>query len=400
MINFSEFNFKGKKALVRVDFNVPLNDKMEITDDNRMRASVPTIKKILNDGGSVILMSHLGRPKDGPTGKYSLKYLVKHLSELLGGVTVLFADDCIGEQARLTASMLRPGEVLLLENLRFYKEEEKGDEGFAKKLAELGDVYVNDAFGTAHRAHASTAVIAKFFPGDKKMFGLLMESEVKSAEKVLHQAGKPFVAIIGGAKVSDKMLILENLLDKATDIIIGGGMAYTFMKAEGGNIGKSLCEDDRIPTALEILKKAEEKSVSIHLPSDSIIADKFDAKALTSTAPSHDIPDGWMGLDIGENACEQFSNVIKRSKTILWNGPMGVFEMESFRHGTKAIALAVAAATKNGAFSLVGGGDSVAAVNMFGLADQVSYVSTGGGALLEYFEGKELPGIAAITRGV
>ncbi len=293
--------------------------------------------------------------------------------------------------------MLKPGEVLLLENLRFYKEEEKGDEGFAKKLAQLGDVYVNDAFGTAHRAHASTAVIAKFFPGDKKMFGLLMESEVKSAEKVLHQAGKPFVAIIGGAKVSDKMLILENLLEKATDIIIGGGMAYTFMKAEGGNIGKSLCEDDRIPTALDILKKAESKGVCIHLPADSIIADKFDAQAQTSTSPSNNIPEGWMGLDIGPNAGEQFCNVIKRSKTILWNGPMGVFEMESFRHGTKAIALAVAEATRLGAFSLVGGGDSVAAVNMFGLAERVSYVSTGGGAMLEYFEGKELPGIAAIN---
>ena len=396
---FSQFNFKGKRALIRVDFNVPLNDKMEITDDNRMRAAVPTIQKILKDGGSVILMSHLGRPKDGPTDKYSLKHLVKHLSDLLGGVTVLFASDCIGEQAVLTASMLRPGEVLLLENLRFYKEEEKGDEAFAKKLAGLGDIYINDAFGTAHRAHASTAVIAKFFPGDKKMFGLLMESEVKSAEKVLHETKKPFVAIIGGAKVSDKMLILENLLEKATDIIIGGGMAYTFMKAEGGKIGKSLCEEDRVSTALEILSKAEEKGVCIHLPADSIIADKFDAAAQTSASPSNNIPEGWMGLDIGPNACEQFSNVIKRSKTILWNGPMGVFEMDSFRHGTRAIALAVVEATKNGAFSLVGGGDSVAAVNMFGLADEVSYVSTGGGAMLEYFEGKELPGIAAINQG-
>jgi phosphoglycerate kinase len=399
MPSFSQFNFNGKKALIRVDFNVPLNDKLEITDDNRIRASIPTIQKILKDGGSVILMSHLGRPKDGPTDKYSLKHLVKHLSDLLGGVKVWFADDCIGITAKDMAEKLQPGEVLLLENLRFYKEEEKGDEGFAKKLAALGDVYVNDAFGTAHRAHASTAVIAKFFPGDKKMFGLLMESEVRSAEKVLHQAGKPFVAIIGGAKVSDKMLILENLLERATDIIIGGGMAYTFMKADGGNIGNSLCENDRISTALDILKKAEARGVCIHLPADSIIADKFDAQAQTSTSPSNNIPDGWMGLDIGPNASEQFSNVIKRSKTILWNGPMGVFEMESFRHGTKAIALAVAAATKNGAFSLVGGGDSVAAVNMFGLASEVSYVSTGGGAMLEYFEGKELPGIAAINQG-
>jgi phosphoglycerate kinase len=399
MPDFSKFDFKGKKALIRVDYNVPLNDKLEITDDTRMRASIPTIQKILKDGGSVILMSHLGRPKDGPSDKFSLKHLVSHLSELLGGIPVLFANDCIGEQARMKGGMLKPGEVLLLENLRFYKEEEKGDEDFAKKLAMLGDVYINDAFGTAHRAHASTAVIAKFFPSDKKMFGLLMESEVKSAEKVLHQAGKPFVAIIGGAKVSDKMLILENLLEKATDIIIGGGMAYTFMKADGGNIGKSLCEEDRISTALEILSKADEKGVNIHLPSDSIIADKFDAQAQTSTSPSNNIPDGWMGLDIGPNASEQFCNVIKRSKTILWNGPMGVFEMESFRHGTKAIALAVAEATKTGAFSLVGGGDSVAAVNMFGLADEVSYVSTGGGAMLEYFEGKELPGIAAINKG-
>jgi phosphoglycerate kinase len=397
MSTFSDFNFKGKKALIRVDFNVPLNDKLEITDDNRMRAAIPTIQKILKDGGSVILMSHLGRPKDGPTDKYSLKHLVKHLSDLLGGVTVLFASDCIGEPAVLTAGMLRPGEVLLLENLRFYKEEEKGDEGFARKLAALGDVYVNDAFGTAHRAHASTAVIAQFFPRDKKMFGLLMESEVKSAEKVLHESKKPFVAIIGGAKVSDKMLILETLLDKASDIIIGGGMAYTFMKAEGGKIGKSLCEDDRISTALDFLKKADEKGVCIHLPSDSIIADKFDPKAQTSASPSNNIPDGWMGLDIGPNAGAQFANVIKRSKTILWNGPMGVFEMDSFRQGTKTVALSVVDATINGAFSLVGGGDSVAAVNMFGLADQVSYVSTGGGAMLEYFEGKVLPGIAAIS---
>ncbi|HTS43735.1 MAG TPA: phosphoglycerate kinase, partial [Puia sp.] len=342
-------------------------------------------------------MSHLGRPKDGPTEKYSLKHLVKHLSELLGGIPVLFANDCIGEQAYNLASGLKPGQVLLLENLRFYKEEEKGDEAFAQKLASLGDVYVNDAFGTAHRAHASTAVIAKYFPPGKKMFGLLMESEVKSAEKVLHDTKKPFAAIIGGAKVSDKILIIENLLEKATDIIIGGGMAYTFMKAEGGNIGKSLCEEDRVQTALELLEKANAKGVCIHLPSDSVIADKFDAAANTSTSPSNNIPEGWLGLDIGPNACDQFSNVIKKSKTILWNGPMGVFEMQKFQHGTKAIATAVAAATQNGAFSLVGGGDSVAAVNQFGFAEKVSYVSTGGGAMLEYFEGKTLPGIAAIS---
>lgn len=396
MSTFSQHNFKGEKALIRVDFNVPLDDKFNITDDTRITAAIPTIKKILNDGGSVILMSHLGRPKDGPTDKYSLKHLIKHIGELLSGTTVLFANDCIGEQAYVTAGMLKPGEVLLLENLRFYKEEEKGDKAFAEKLSKLGDIYVNDAFGTAHRAHASTAVIAQFFAADKRMFGLLMESEVASAEKVLHEAQKPFTAIIGGAKVSDKILIIENLLERATDIIIGGGMAYTFMKAKGGSIGKSLCEDDRLEMALDLLAKAEAKGVCIHLPSDSVIADKFDANAETSVAPSNAIPDGWMGLDIAENACGQFSNVIKQSKTILWNGPMGVFEMEKFQHGTKTIAEAVVAATQAGAFSLVGGGDSVAAVNQFGFADKVSYVSTGGGAMLEYFEGKTLPGIAAI----
>jgi phosphoglycerate kinase len=396
MSKFSNYNFKGQKALIRVDFNVPLNEKYEITDDTRMRAVIPTVKKILNDGGRVILMSHLGRPKDGPDEKYSLKHLVKHLSKLLDGTTVLFANDCIGEQANLTLSMMRPGEVLLLENLRFYKEEEKGNEAFAEKLSKLGDVWVNDAFGTAHRAHASTAVIAKFFAADKRLFGYVMEGEVSAAEKVLHKSEKPFTAIIGGAKVSDKILIIENLLERATDIIIGGGMAYTFMKAEGGKIGKSLCEEDRLQTALDILKKAEEKGVNIHLPADSIIADQFAADAKTSAAPSNNIMDGWMGLDIGPNACEQFSNVIHHSKTILWNGPMGVFEMHNFQHGTKCIAIAVAEATQKGAFSLVGGGDSVAAVNQFGFTDKVSYVSTGGGALLEYFEGKTLPGIAAV----
>jgi phosphoglycerate kinase len=397
MSKFSNHNFAGQKALIRVDFNVPLDKAtLAITDDTRMRAAVPTIKKILADGGSVILMSHLGRPKDGPEDKYSLKHIVNHLAELVG-TNVQFADDCIGAQATEKAAALKAGEVLLLENLRFYKQEEKGDEAFAEKLSKLGDVYVNDAFGTAHRAHASTAVIAKFFPADKKMFGLLMEGEVSSAEKVLHQSEKPFVAIIGGAKVSDKILIIENLLEKATDIIIGGGMAYTFFKAQGGNIGNSLCEEDRLETALDILKKAEAKGVCIHLPSDSVIADKFAADANTSSAPSNNIPAGWMGLDIAENACEQFCNVIKKSKTILWNGPMGVFEMEKFQHGTKAVATAVAEATQSGAFSLVGGGDSVAAVNQFGFTDKVSYVSTGGGAMLEYFEGKILPGIAAIS---
>ncbi|MEN9685732.1 MAG: hypothetical protein RLZZ28_1518 [Bacteroidota bacterium] len=396
MSRFSSHNFKGQKALIRVDFNVPLDAEFNITDDTRMTATIPTINKILTDGGAVILMSHLGRPKDGPTDKYSLKHLVKHLIGLLNGATVKFADDCIGQSATDKAASLQPGEVLLLENLRFYKEEEKGDTAFAEKLSKLGDLYVNDAFGTAHRAHASTAVIAKFFPGDKKMFGLVMEGEVASAEKVMHESEKPFTAIIGGAKVSDKILIIENLLERATDIIIGGGMAYTFMKAEGGLIGNSLCEDDRMDIALELLKKAEAKGVNIHLPADSVIADKFSADANTSSAPSNHIPDGWMGLDIGANACEQFSNCIKKSKTILWNGPMGVFEMEKFQHGTKAIATALATATQNGAFSLVGGGDSVAAINKFGYTDKVSYVSTGGGALLEYFEGKVLPGIAAI----
>ena len=398
MGTFSTHNFAGQKALIRVDFNVPLDKQTkEISDDTRMKSAIPTIKKILADGGSVILMSHFGRPKEGPEEKYSLKQLVKHLSELLGGNTpVFFANDCIGEQAFLTAGMMRAGEVLLLENLRFYKEEEKGDEAFAEKLSKLGDVYVNDAFGTAHRAHASTAVIAKYFIAEKKMFGLLMESEVAAAEKVLLKAEKPFTAIIGGAKVSDKILILENLLDRATDIIIGGGMAYTFMKAMGGTIGNSLCEEERLETAKAILEKAEKKGVCIHLPSDSIIADKFAADANTSVSPSNLIPDGWMGLDIGANACEQFKNVILHSKTILWNGPMGVFEMEKFQHGTKTIAQAVADATTKGAYSLVGGGDSVSAVNDFGFADKVSYISTGGGAMLEFFEGKELPGIAAI----
>ncbi len=396
MSKFSAYDFSNQKALIRVDFNVPLNDKFEITDDTRMRAAVPTIKKILNDGGSVILMSHLGRPKDGPTDKYSLKHLIPHLSELLGGTRVFFADDCIGEQAWLTTGMLRAGEVLLLENLRFYKEEEKGDKAFAGKLARLGDVWVNDAFGTAHRAHASTAVIAEFFPAEKRFFGYLMEGEVASAEKVLHAAEKPFTAIIGGAKVSDKILIIENLLERATDIIIGGGMAYTFMKARGGKIGNSLCEEDRLQTALEILQKAKERNVSIHLPEDSVIADKFDANANTQICPSDAIPDGWMGLDIGPKAEGIFAEVIRKSKTILWNGPMGVFEMEKFQKGTKAIAVAIAEATQNGSFSLVGGGDSVSAVNQFGFTDKVSYVSTGGGAMLEYFEGKVLPGIAAV----
>jgi len=396
MSQFSSHSFAGQKALIRVDFNVPLDDVYNITDDTRMRATIPTIQKIIKDGGSVILMSHLGRPKDGPTPKYSLIHIVGHLSKLLS-VEVQFANDCIGEEAVNKAAALQPGQVLLLENLRFYKEEEKGDEAFAQKLSTLGTVYVNDAFGTAHRAHASTAVIAQFFAPGSKMFGLVMNAEVASAEKVLHGSEKPFTAIIGGAKVSDKILIIENLLDRATDIIIGGGMAYTFFKAQGGTIGTSICEDDRMPLALEILAKAKAKGVNIHLPIDNIITTEFSNTTERKNCESMSIPDGWMGLDIGEATRAKFAAVIESSKTILWNGPMGVFEMENYQAGTKAIAEAVAAATAKGAFSLVGGGDSVAAVNIFGFTDKVSYVSTGGGAMLEYFEGKVLPGIAAIT---
>ncbi len=402
MSTFSNHNFANQKALIRVDFNVPIKNGT-ITDDTRIRAALPTIKKVLADGGSVVLMSHWGRPLKDIEKKphltladFSLKPVIAHLSGLLG-TEVQFSDDCISEDAAQKAAALKPGQVLLLENLRYYKQEEKGDKEFAEKLSKLGDVYVNDAFGTAHRAHASTAIIAQFFPGDKKMFGLLMEGEVKAAENVLHNNQKPFTAIIGGAKVSDKILIIENLLDRATDIIIGGGMAYTFFKAEGGIIGNSLCEEDRLDMALELLEKAKAKGVCIHLPADSIIADKFAADANTSSALSSEVPTGWMGLDIGSMAIDHFKKIIGESKTILWNGPMGVFEMDKFQHGTKAIAEAVVAATKNGAYSLVGGGDSVAAVNKFGFADKVSYVSTGGGAMLEYFEGKELPGIAAIN---
>ena len=397
MSQFQEHNFSGEKALIRVDFNVPLNDNFEITDDNRIKAAIPTIQKILNDGGSVILMSHLGRPKGGPEEKFSLKHLIKHISELLGGTTVAFAADCIGEDASSAASNLKAGEILLLENLRFYKEEEKGDEAFAEKISKLGDVYVNDAFGTAHRAHASTAVIAKFFPGDKKMFGLVMEAEIVSADKVLNSKEKPFTAILGGAKVSDKIMLIENLLDRANNIIIGGGMAYTFLKAQGNEIGSSLCEEDKLDLANELFAKAKSKNVNIILPTDSVVADKFAANANTQTVSNNKIPQGWMGLDIAQQSIDDFSKIILESKIILWNGPMGVFEMEKFQNGTKAIAMVVAEATAKGAFSLVGGGDSVAAINQFDLAEKVSYVSTGGGAMLEYFEGKELPGIAAIN---
>ena len=396
------FNFSGKRALIRVDFNVPLDKQFNITDDSRIKGALPTIQKILKDGGSVVLMSHLGRPlkklKDDGTvdyNKYSLKHVVQRTSDLLG-VPVKFADDCIGAKAFEMSAVLKPGEVLLLENLRFYKEEEKGDAGFAEKLSKHGDVYVNDAFGTAHRAHASTTIVANYYTEPNKMFGYLMADEVRNADKVLRSAEKPFTAILGGAKVSDKILIIENLLDRANNILIGGGMAYTFFKAMGGKIGNSLVEDDKLELALQLIEKAQEKGVQLLLPIDSIVADKFDAAANTNTADSNKIPDGWMGLDIANNAIYDFSQVILNSKTILWNGPMGVFEMEKFQQGTKAVAEAVAAATAKGAFSLVGGGDSVAAVHQFNLADKVSYVSTGGGAMLEYFEGKELPGIKAI----
>ena len=401
MSKFNDHNFSGQKALIRVDFNVPVREG-KITDDTRIKAALPTIKKVLEDGGSVVLMSHFGRPHKDIEKKphltladFSLKPVAEHLSDLLGK-EVTFADDALSEDAAQKAANLQPGQVLLLENLRYHKEEEKGDKAMAEKLSKLGDVYVNDAFGTAHRAHASTAVIAQFFNSDSRIFGLLMEGEVAAAENVLHNNKKPFTAIIGGAKVSDKILIIENLLDRATDIIIGGGMAYTFFKAQGCHIGNSLCEEDRLDMARELLQKAKDKGVCIHLPADSIIADKFAADANTSSAINSEIPEGWMGLDIGQLACQNFAKVIKDSKTILWNGPMGVFEMEKFQHGTKAIADAVAEATENGAYSLVGGGDSVAAVNKFGYTDKVSYVSTGGGALLELIEGKELPGIAAI----
>jgi phosphoglycerate kinase len=395
MKTVDQINFLGKKALIRVDFNVPLDKDYNITDDNRMTAALPTINKILKDGGEVILMSHLGRPKGGPEEKYSLKHLIPHLSDLLGQ-QVEFANDCIGKEAVDKAKVLAKGQVLLLENLRFYKEEEKGDKDFAEKLAALGDVYVNDAFGTAHRAHASTAVIAQFFP-EAKCFGYLMASELANAEKVLNNAEKPFTAIMGGAKVSDKIELIERLLNKVDNLIIGGGMAYTFAKAQGGSIGKSLVEEDKLDLANSLIAKAKAKGVNLLLPADSIIADNFSNDANTDTAQNDSIKDGWMGLDIGPDSIKAFSKVVKESKTILWNGPMGVFEMEKFEQGTKAIAEAVVKATENGAFSLIGGGDSAAAVAKFNFTNDVSYVSTGGGALLEYMEGKELPGVKAIN---
>jgi phosphoglycerate kinase len=395
MKTIDSLNFQNKRALIRVDFNVPLNDAFEVTDDTRIRAAAPTIKQILEKGGSVILMSHLGRPKEGPTNKYSLKHIVSTVSKLTGA-EVMFADDCIGTDAFAKSAALKPGQVLLLENLRFYKEEEKGDVAFAEKLSKHGDIYVNDAFGTAHRAHASTAVIAQFFAADAKCFGYVMAGEVASIDKVINGAEAPFTAIVGGAKVSDKILIIEQLMNKANNILIGGGMAFTFVKAMGGTIGKSLCEDDKLDLAKELLVKAKAKGVNLYIPVDAVIADNFANDANIKESNINTIPDGWMGLDISGETVKTYSDVIKNSKTILWNGPMGVFEMSSFENGTKQVALAIAEATKKGAFSLIGGGDSVAAINKYNLASQVSYVSTGGGALLEYIEQGSLPGVRAV----
>ncbi len=403
MKTVDSINFAGKKALIRVDFNVPLDKQtLEITDDARIRAAIPTIKKILADGGSVILMSHLGRPlkklkEDGSIDvqKHTLLHVVKRTADLTGA-TVLFAADCIGDDAKAKAAALKPGEILLLENLRFYKEEEKGDVTFAEKLSAYGDVYVNDAFGTAHRAHASTAVIAQFFP-NAKCFGYVMAKEVANAELLMNNAQRPFTAITGGAKVSDKLLILENLINTVDNLIIGGGMAYTFLKSMGYEIGSSLCEDDRLDLCRELMQKAKDKGVNLMLPADSVVADAFSNDANHNVCSNKLIEKGWMGLDIGPEATAAYSEVISKSKTILWNGPMGVFEMSNYEKGTKGVAEAVVAATKTGAFSLIGGGDSAAAVAKFGFENEVSYVSTGGGALLEYFEGKELPGIKAIN---
>ncbi len=393
MKTIDDIQFRGKRALIRVDFNVPLNSQQQITDDSRMRAAVPTIKKILDDKGSVVLMSHLGRPKEGPEDKFSLRHLTEHLGKLLD-TRVKFAPDCVGKQAKEMADSLGEGEVLLLENLRFHKEETKGDEAFARELSTMGDVYVNDAFGTAHRAHASTTIVARFF--EQKVFGYIMANELKSIDKVLNDTKKPYVAIIGGAKVSTKIDIIENLLEKADELIIGGGMMFTFIKARGGKIGNSMCEDDYLETARNIMAAAKDKGVKLHVPADAVAADAFQNDAQIKETQADNIPDEWLGLDIGPESMEKFASVIEGAKTILWNGPMGVFEMENFAKGTKKVAEAIAKATDKGAFSLVGGGDSVAAINQIGMADKVSYVSTGGGALLEYMEGKKLPGIEAI----
>jgi phosphoglycerate kinase len=394
MRTVDQYDFNGKKALVRVDFNVPLNENFEITDDTRIRAALPSIRKILADGGAAILMSHLGRPKAGPEDRYSLRHLVQPLSEVFG-TEVIFVKDCIGPDAEAAAQSLQPGQILLLENLRFYKEEEKGDAAFAEKLSRLGDVYVNDAFGTAHRAHASTAIVADYFPNDK-VCGYLMQSELDNASRVLGNPERPFTAIMGGAKISDKIMIIERLLDKVDNLIIGGGMAYTFSKAQGGEIGSSLLEADKMELALRLIDAAKEKGVNLYLPHDSVIANNFSNDADTDIAPNYRIQEPWMGLDIGPEAREKFAEVILHSRTILWNGPMGVFEMSNFALGTQAVAEAIVDATRNGAYSLIGGGDSAAAVAQLGYTDDVSYVSTGGGALLEYMEGKTLPGVAAL----
>jgi phosphoglycerate kinase len=394
MRTVDQYDFNGKKALVRVDFNVPLNENFEITDDTRIRAALPSIRKILADGGAAILMSHLGRPKAGPEDRYSLRHLVHPLSEVFG-TEVIFVKDCIGPDAEAAAQSLQPGQILLLENLRFYKEEEKGDAAFAEKLSRLGDVYVNDAFGTAHRAHASTAIVADYFPNDK-VCGYLMQSELDNASRVLGNPERPFTAIMGGAKISDKIMIIERLLDKVDNLIIGGGMAYTFSKAQGGEIGSSLLEADKMELALRLIDAAKEKGVNLYLPHDSVIANNFSNDADTDIAPNYRIQEPWMGLDIGPEAREKFAEVILHSRTILWNGPMGVFEMSNFALGTQAVAEAIVDATRNGAYSLIGGGDSAAAVAQLGYTDDVSYVSTGGGALLEYMEGKTLPGVAAL----
>lgn len=393
MKTLRDFNFKDKKALIRVDFNVPLDEHFNVTDDTRIAAAKPTITKILDDGGSCILMSHLGRPK-GVQKEFSLEHIKAKVEEIIG-VDTIFASDCIGEEAQTLADNLKPGQILLLENLRFYKEEEAGDKDFSEKLAKLGDLYVNDAFGTAHRAHASTAVIAQFFK-DKKFFGHLLEQEIESIKKVMENGEKPVLAILGGAKVSSKITIIENILDKVDHLIIGGGMTFTFVKAQGGHIGDSICEDDKLELALQILEKARAKNVKVHLPVDVVAADAFSNDAHTQIVDVTTIPDGWQGLDAGPQSIKNFDAVVQQCKTILWNGPLGVFEMENFAKGTIALGNSIAEATKNGAFSLVGGGDSVAAVKEFGFEDKVSYVSTGGGAMLESLEGKILPGIAAI----
>ena len=393
MKTLNDFNFENKKALIRVDFNVPLNDKFEVTDATRIVSAKPTIIKILEDGGSCILMSHLGRPK-GFQDEFSLKHIADKVEDILG-VEVKFVPDCIGSDVEAAAASLEPGQILLLENLRFYKEETAGDKDFAEKLSRLGDIYVNDAFGTAHRAHASTTIIAQFFEG-RKCFGNLLAQEIESIKKVMETGEKPVLAILGGAKVSSKITIIENILDKVDHLIIGGGMAFTFVKAQGGKIGNSICEDDKMPLALDILKQAKEKNVQVHIPVDTIAADAFSNDANKKTVDITAIPDGWEGVDAGPKSIKLFHDVVMQSKTILWNGPLGVFEMESFANGTIELGNSIAESTKNGAFSLVGGGDSVAAVKQFGFEDKVSYVSTGGGAMLESLEGKILPGIAAI----